>query len=115
MPSCCRTITRPVLTALGNVEDALVAVQQTADQELRQQDAADKARRAFEFAQLQFQAGTTNILTMLQYRDRAVHGAGRAGAGRNSRTLRRCSISIRRSAAAGICTPAQPTRQEQAP
>lgn len=56
---------KTVLTALGNVEDALVAVQQTAEQELRQQDAADRARRAFEFAQLQFQAGTTNVLTML--------------------------------------------------
>jgi NodT family efflux transporter outer membrane factor (OMF) lipoprotein len=56
---------KTVLTALGNVEDALIAVQQTADQALRQQDAADKARRAFEFAQLQFQAGTTNVLTML--------------------------------------------------
>jgi NodT family efflux transporter outer membrane factor (OMF) lipoprotein len=56
---------KTVLTALGNVEDALIAVQQTAEQELRQQDAADKARRAFEFAQLQFQAGTTNVLTML--------------------------------------------------
>jgi NodT family efflux transporter outer membrane factor (OMF) lipoprotein len=56
---------KTVLTALGNVEDALVGVQQTAEQELRQQDAADKARRAFEFAQLQFQAGTTNVLTML--------------------------------------------------
>jgi multidrug efflux system outer membrane protein len=56
---------KTVLTALGNVEDALIAAQQSADQELRQQDAADKARRAFEFAQLQFQAGTTNVLTML--------------------------------------------------
>jgi len=56
---------KTVLTALGNVEDALVGVQQTAEQELRQQDAADKARRAFEFARLQFQAGTTNVLTML--------------------------------------------------
>jgi len=56
---------KTVLTALGNVEDALVAVQQTAEQELRQQDATDKARRAFDFAQLQFQAGTTNVLTML--------------------------------------------------
>src|SRR3984957_13017178 len=56
---------KTVLTALGNVEDALVGVEQTAEQELRQQDAADKARRAFEFAQLQFQAGTTNVLTML--------------------------------------------------
>jgi len=56
---------KTVLTALGNVEDALVAVQQSTDQELRLQDAADKARRAFEYAQLQFQAGTTNVLTML--------------------------------------------------
>jgi outer membrane protein, multidrug efflux system len=56
---------KTVLTALGNVEDGLVAVQQTAEQQLRQQDATDKARRAFEFAQLQFQAGTTDILTML--------------------------------------------------
>jgi NodT family efflux transporter outer membrane factor (OMF) lipoprotein len=56
---------KTVLSALGNVEDALVAAQQSADQQLRLQDAADKARRAFEFAQLQFQAGTTNVLTML--------------------------------------------------
>jgi multidrug efflux system outer membrane protein len=56
---------KTVLTALANVEDALVAVQQTADQELRLQDATDKARRAFEFAQLQFQAGTTDVLIML--------------------------------------------------
>src|SRR5579863_2901406 len=56
---------KTVLSALGNVEDALVAVQQTAEQQLRQQDATDKARRAFEFAQLQFQAGTINILTLL--------------------------------------------------
>jgi NodT family efflux transporter outer membrane factor (OMF) lipoprotein len=56
---------KTVLTALGNVEDALVAVQQTAEQQLRQQDATDKAQRAFDFAQLQFQAGTTDVLTML--------------------------------------------------
>lgn len=56
---------KTVLTAFGNVEDALVAVQQTAEQQLRQQDAVDKARRAFEFAQLQMHAGTTNILTEL--------------------------------------------------
>jgi multidrug efflux system outer membrane protein len=56
---------KTVLTALGNVEDALVAVQQTSEQELRQQEAADKARRAFEFSQLQMQAGTTNVLTVL--------------------------------------------------
>ena len=42
-----------------------MAVQQTSAQELRQQEAVDKARRAFEFAQLQMQAGTTNVLTVL--------------------------------------------------
>jgi multidrug efflux system outer membrane protein len=56
---------KTVLTAFGNVEDALVAVQQTADEQVRQQDAVDKAGRAFEFAQLQMQAGTTNVLTEL--------------------------------------------------
>jgi multidrug efflux system outer membrane protein len=56
---------KTVLTALGNVEDALVAVQQTSEQELRQQVAVDKGRRAFEFAQLQMQAGTINVLTVL--------------------------------------------------
>jgi len=56
---------KTVLTALGNVEDALVAVQQTSEQELRQHIAVDKARRAFEFSQLQMQAGTINVLTML--------------------------------------------------
>jgi multidrug efflux system outer membrane protein len=56
---------KTVLTAFGNVEDALVAVRQTADEQVRQQDAVDKARRAFEYAQLQMQAGTTNILTEL--------------------------------------------------
>jgi len=48
---------KTVLGALGNVEDALVAAQQTAEQELRQQQAVDTARRAFEFSQLQMQAG----------------------------------------------------------
>ncbi|HEY3729660.1 MAG TPA: efflux transporter outer membrane subunit [Steroidobacteraceae bacterium] len=56
---------KAVLSALGNVEDALTAVQQTAEQELRQRDAVDKARRAFEYSQIQMQAGTTNILTVL--------------------------------------------------
>jgi multidrug efflux system outer membrane protein len=56
---------KAVLSALGNVEDALVAVQQSSEQELRQQVAVDKARRAFDFSQLQMQAGTTNVLTVL--------------------------------------------------
>jgi outer membrane protein, multidrug efflux system len=56
---------KTVLSAYGNVEDALIAVQQSSEQQVRQQDAVNKARRAFEFAQLQMQAGTTNILTEL--------------------------------------------------
>jgi len=56
---------KTVLTALGNVEDALVGVQRTAEAQLRLQDASEKAQHAFEFAQLQFQGGTTNVLTML--------------------------------------------------
>jgi NodT family efflux transporter outer membrane factor (OMF) lipoprotein len=56
---------KTVLSALGNVEDALVAVQQTAEQERRQQQAVDTAQRAFEFVQQQMQAGTTNVLTVL--------------------------------------------------
>jgi outer membrane protein, multidrug efflux system len=60
---------KTVLSAFGNVEDALVAVQQTAEQQLRQQVAVDRARVAFEYAQLQMQAGTTNILTELNTED----------------------------------------------
>jgi NodT family efflux transporter outer membrane factor (OMF) lipoprotein len=56
---------KTVLSALGNVEDALVAVQQTTEQERRQQQAVDTAQRAFEFVQQQMQAGTTNVLTVL--------------------------------------------------
>jgi NodT family efflux transporter outer membrane factor (OMF) lipoprotein len=56
---------KTVLSALGNVEDALVAVRETTEQERRQQQAVDTAQRAFEFAQQQMQAGTTNVLTVL--------------------------------------------------
>lgn len=56
---------KSVLSALSDVENALVAVQQTAEQQVRQQDAADKAQRAFDFAQQQMRAGVTSILTVL--------------------------------------------------
>jgi len=56
---------KTVLTALSDVENALIAVQQTTEQQRRQQDAADKAGRAFDFAQMQMAAGTTNVLTVL--------------------------------------------------
>jgi NodT family efflux transporter outer membrane factor (OMF) lipoprotein len=56
---------KTVLTAFSNVEGALVAAQQTAEQQSRQRDAVATAKRAFEFSQLQMSAGTVNILTVL--------------------------------------------------
>ena len=51
--------------AFSNVEDALVAAQQTLEQQVRQQEAVNKATRAYQFAQTQMSAGVVNILTVL--------------------------------------------------
>src|SRR3984957_19360872 len=59
------TYHKTVLTAFSNVEGALVAAQQTAEQQKRQQDAVATAQRAYAFAQQQMSAGTVNILTVL--------------------------------------------------
>jgi outer membrane protein, multidrug efflux system len=59
------TYHKTLLTAFSNVEDALVATQQTAEQQKRQQEAVATAKRAFEFAQMQLSAGIVNILTVL--------------------------------------------------
>ncbi len=56
---------KSVISAFGNVEDALVASQQTAEQYRRQQDAVAKARRAYEITEIQLHAGTVNVLTVL--------------------------------------------------
>jgi outer membrane protein, multidrug efflux system len=56
---------KTVISAFSNVEDALVAAQQTKEQQVRQQKAVDVARRAFQFAQTQMSAGTVNILVVL--------------------------------------------------
>jgi outer membrane protein, multidrug efflux system len=56
---------KTVLTALANVEGALVAARQTSEQQERQRIAVTKARRAYEFAQAQMSAGTVNVLTVL--------------------------------------------------
>jgi multidrug efflux system outer membrane protein len=68
------TYHKTVLTAFSNVESALVAVRQTADQEERQRNAVATARRAFEFAQAQMAAGTVNVLTVLNT-ENALFGA----------------------------------------
>jgi outer membrane protein, multidrug efflux system len=56
---------KAVISALANVEDSLIAVQQSAELVTRQQDATDAAQRAYQFAQTQMRAGTINILTLL--------------------------------------------------
>jgi NodT family efflux transporter outer membrane factor (OMF) lipoprotein len=59
------TYHKTVITAFSNVEGALIAAQQTAEEQKRQQDAVTTARRAFDFAQTQMSAGIVNILTVL--------------------------------------------------
>jgi len=59
------TYHKTVISAFSNVEDALVAAQQTQEQQARQQEAVNKAARAFQFAQTQMSAGVVNILTVL--------------------------------------------------
>jgi outer membrane protein, multidrug efflux system len=56
---------KTVISAFSNVENALVAAQQTEAQQARQQKAVETARRAFQYAQTQMSAGTVNILTVL--------------------------------------------------
>lgn len=60
-----QTYRKSVISAFQNVEDALVATQQTAEQEQRQQTAVDTARQAFQIATAQLRAGTVNVLTVL--------------------------------------------------
>ena len=59
------TYRKTVFSALANTEDALIAVQQTSEQEKRQQQAVNTAQRAYDFARTQMKAGTINILTVL--------------------------------------------------
>jgi NodT family efflux transporter outer membrane factor (OMF) lipoprotein len=59
------TYRKTVLSAFANVEDSLVAVQQSADQEQREAQAVATAQRAYDFARTQMKAGTINILTVL--------------------------------------------------
>jgi outer membrane protein, multidrug efflux system len=56
---------KTVISAFSNVENALVATRQTLEQQQRQQEAVDRAAKAFQFAQTQMSAGVVNILTVL--------------------------------------------------
>ncbi len=56
---------KAVISAFDNTQDALNQVQETAEQLQRQERATLSARRAYDFSQQQFHAGTINILTVL--------------------------------------------------
>jgi outer membrane protein, multidrug efflux system len=56
---------KSVISAFSDVENALVALQQTADQYQREQEAVATAQRAYDFTQTQLHAGTVNVLTVL--------------------------------------------------
>jgi multidrug efflux system outer membrane protein len=56
---------KSVISAFQDTENALVATQQTAEQERRQQAAVDTAQQAFDIATAQLRAGTITVLTVL--------------------------------------------------
>lgn len=56
---------KTVITAFGNVEDALAAVRRSGEQLRREQQSVDAARDAYELSQAELQAGTIDILTVL--------------------------------------------------
>jgi NodT family efflux transporter outer membrane factor (OMF) lipoprotein len=55
-----------VIGAFTDVERALVAVQQTAEQERLQRDVVSSSRRAFEIAEQRLREGTVDLVTVLQ-------------------------------------------------
>jgi outer membrane protein, multidrug efflux system len=60
------TYRKAVLSAFGDVERALIAVADTAEQERLQQQAVASARRAFEIAEIRLREGTVDLVTVLQ-------------------------------------------------
>jgi outer membrane protein, multidrug efflux system len=57
---------KAILNGFSNVEQALIAVEQTARQERIQREVVDFSRRAFDRSQEQMNAGTVNMVTLLQ-------------------------------------------------
>jgi NodT family efflux transporter outer membrane factor (OMF) lipoprotein len=57
---------KSVLSAFSNVEQALIAVEQTAVQERIQQNVVKASRRAFTLSEQQMNSGTVNMVTLLQ-------------------------------------------------
>jgi NodT family efflux transporter outer membrane factor (OMF) lipoprotein len=57
---------KSILSAFSNVEQSLIAVQQTTEAESIQAKVVKSSRRAFELSEQQLKAGTLNLVTLLQ-------------------------------------------------
>ena len=56
---------KAVISAFGNVEDALAATQRTAEQQAAEEATVAQARRSYEIAQSRYRVGLTDLLTVL--------------------------------------------------
>jgi NodT family efflux transporter outer membrane factor (OMF) lipoprotein len=61
-----QTYRKSVLSAFSNVEQALIAVEQTTAQERIQETVVKASRRAFTLSEDQMNSGTVNVVTLLQ-------------------------------------------------
>jgi len=61
-----QTYRKSVLSGFANVEQALIAVEQTTIQERIQQNVVKSSRRAFVLSEQQMNSGTVNMVTLLQ-------------------------------------------------
>ncbi len=61
-----QTYRKTVLSAFGDVEIALIAVQQTAERERLQRAAVTSARQAFDISETRLREGTVDLVTVLQ-------------------------------------------------
>ena len=57
---------KTILSAFSNVDQALVAIQETTEQERIQENVVKASRRAFVLSEQQMTAGTVNMVTLLQ-------------------------------------------------
>jgi NodT family efflux transporter outer membrane factor (OMF) lipoprotein len=56
---------RTVISAFADVENALVAVQQTAERERRQREVVESSRRAFDLSETRLREGTIDLVTLV--------------------------------------------------
>ena len=56
---------RAIVTALQDVEDSLIALRESGEQEALREEAAELAGRAYAIAEAQLRAGTINLITLL--------------------------------------------------